>query len=64
MNLQPVVVLTEDEKQQINYINQTANAMRLALVSLPDHIKEHIKYEIEVFNNETNYLRDVLESIA
>ncbi len=59
----PIFVLTEQEQEQITYIRMMVDRINTVLNDLSDPVKDHIKYEIEVFKNESEYLTDLLASI-
>ena len=59
-----IFLLTDEDHKNIKFINQTISSLKLALANLPDDLKDHIKYEIEVFNQESNYLTDMLNTIS
>lgn len=61
---QSILIITDHEKEQIVQIRSMMDKINSALEKLPSHIKEHIKYEIEVFNKESEYMSDMLYSIA
>ena len=58
-----IFVLTQQEQEQITYIRMMVDRINTVLNDLSDPVKDHIKYEIEVFKNESEYLTDLLASI-
>ena len=58
-----VFVLTQQEQEQIVHIRMMVDRINTLLSDLSDPVKDHIKYEIEVFKNESEYLTDILASI-
>ena len=58
-----IFVITQQEQEQITYIRMMVDRINSVLNDLSDPVKEHIKYEIEVFKNESEYLTDMLASI-
>ena len=58
-----IFVVTQQEQEQITYIRMMVDRINTVLNDLSDPVKEHIKYEIEVFKNESEYLTDMLASI-
>jgi len=58
-----VFVITQQEQEQITYIRLMVDRINSVLNDLSDPVKEHIKYEIEIFKNESEYLTDLLSSI-
>ena len=58
-----IFVITQQEQEQITYIRMMVDRINTVLDDLSDPVKEHIKYEIEVFKNESEYLTDMLASI-
>lgn len=58
-----IFVITQQEQEQITYIRMMVDRINTVLNDLSDPVKEHIKYEIEVFKNESEYLTDMLASI-
>jgi len=59
-----IFVVTQQEKEQLIQIRSMLDKINSALDQLPSHLKEHVKYEIEVFNKESEYMADMLYSIA
>lgn len=59
-----ILVLTSQEQEQLVHIRHTLDKLSSSLDKLPSHVKEHIKFEIEVFNREAEYMSDMLHSIA
>ena len=60
----PIFVVTQQEKEQLIQIRSMLDKINSALDQLPSHLKDHVKYEIEVFNKESEYMADMLYSIA
>lgn len=60
----PIFVVTQQEKEQLIQIRSMLDKINSALDQLPPHLKDHVKYEIEVFNKESEYMADMLYSIA
>lgn len=58
-----IFVITEQEQQQIVNIRMMVDKISQALDNLSPEIREHIKYDIQVFKNESEYLTDMLRSI-
>lgn len=58
-----IFVLTQQEQEQITYIRMMVDRINTVLNDLSDPVKDHIKYEIQVFKNESEYLTDILASI-
>lgn len=58
-----IFVITQQEQEQITYIRMMVDRINAVLNNLSDPVKDHIKYEIEVFKNESEYLTDMLRSI-
>lgn len=59
-----IFVVTQQEKEQLIQIRSMLDKINSALDQLPSHLKDHVKYEIEVFNKESEYMADMLYSIA
>lgn len=59
-----ILVVTQQEKEHLLRIRSMLDKINSALDELPSHIREHVKYEIEVFNKESEYMADMLYSIA
>lgn len=60
---QPILAITQQEKENIIHIKLMLDKIHNALYNLPDHVKNHIRYEIEVFDKESEYMADMLHSI-
>jgi hypothetical protein len=58
-----IFVITKQEQQQIVNIRMMVDKISQALDNLSPEIREHIKYDIQVFKNESEYLTDMLRSI-
>jgi len=58
-----IFVVTQEEQEQIANICVMVDKIVQSLDSLSPETREHIKYEIEVFKNESEYLTDMLTSI-
>lgn len=58
-----IFVLTQQEQEQITYIRMMVDRINTVLNDLSDPVKDHIKFEIQVFKNESEYLTDILASI-
>lgn len=59
-----MVILTAEDVQHIQFIKRTVDAIKYSLTQLSDQTKDHIKYEIEVFKNESEYLTDLLDTLS
>lgn len=58
-----IFVLTQEEKEHLANIRLMVDRISQSLDSLSPIIRQHIKFEIEVFKNESEYLTDILASI-
>jgi hypothetical protein len=58
-----IFVITQQEQEQITNIRVMVDTISQALDNLSPQIREHIKYDIEVFKNESEYLTDMLASM-
>lgn len=58
-----IILITNQEQQEISNILLMIDKISQALDNLSPQIREHIKYDIEVFKNESEYLTDMLASI-
>jgi len=58
-----IFAITHQEQEQITNIRIMVDKISQALDNLSPQIREHIKYDIEVFKNESEYLTDMLASI-
>jgi len=58
-----IFAITQQEQEQITNIRIMVDKISQALDNLSPQIREHIKYDIEVFKNESEYLTDMLASI-
>lgn len=58
-----IILITNQEQQEISNIRLMIDKISQALDNLSPQIREHIKYDIEVFKNESEYLTDMLASI-
>lgn len=58
-----IFLITQQEQEKIACIRIMVDKINILLDSLSDPVKENIKYEIEVFKNESDYLNDMLASI-
>lgn len=57
-------ILTTEDIKYIQFIKKTVDAIEYSLTQLSDQTKHHIKYEIEVFKNESEYLIDLLDTLS
>jgi len=58
-----IFAITQQEQEQITNIRIMVDKISQALDNLSPQIREHIKYDIEVFKNESEYLTDMLASM-
>lgn len=59
-----IFIITQQEQEKIVNIRVMVDRISQALDNLSPQIREHIKYDIEVFKNESEYLTDMLASIS